>query len=418
MKKLLSIIGVFGLTITAATSVVACGGGSSETFEIVFVPSNSTTTLLKTVKPLEEKLETQLKEKAKERNTTFNKKVKVSVSTSYEAAGQSLKAGKADIGFVPVATYNSYKGELINSGNYAGTYSNLGILSQASRAGIITEFDKDITKPNSKVDAKVSLDVAKEYNKNILNKIENTKSISDIKDMYLSKEEDQTVAYYRSYIYINNSYLLEEIEKNNWSNGFENWTDAEYKNNIKKMIEDNGNAFAFGSSKTSSAGTLNPLLWLKNVLGYENSELKEIYESTLTKQGSYPEAAKAVANGTVKFAVGFSDIRGELPDFAESKDLFKKTTVIGLGEQIINDGIVYSRKRIQDSDFLSDVRESFVDLVKDPENKKIFDVYNHSGYVVPKDSENAISWEASQDQNIQDTTTAAEEMKALIKDWK
>ncbi|PPE06344.1 PhnD/SsuA/transferrin family substrate-binding protein [Mesoplasma corruscae] len=408
MKKLLSIVAAIGLSSTTATSVVACGGG--ETFELVFIPSKAGTEVINTVKPLEQQLQNKLSQKAEARGGSFKKKVKVSVSSNYEAGASVLTAGKADISFLPIGTYNSFKGNK----RADGTYDKLGILAQASRQGMKTEVETNLDS-KAEYDEKDSLLVATKYNESFSNIDEITNKTS-LDKIYKS---DEQVTYYRSYIYINNEYLKSMEEK---VGKIEEWNNNNYVKNVKTLINESKKGFTFGKSKTSGASSIFPLMWLKNTIGYPEAELEKLYSNS-KKQTDYNNAAEGVENGTYDFAVGFSDIRADLKDdkstttINRAKSAIKNSRVIGVGDKIINDGIIYSRKRNNSVELLNDVRQAFKELISKEENKEIFKIYSHTDYSIPKDIASSNEWEAQNDKDIASVSEKSDAMLKQIQNW-
>ncbi|WP_027063003.1 PhnD/SsuA/transferrin family substrate-binding protein [Mesoplasma seiffertii] len=405
MKKLLTIISGLGILSATTSTVVACGNKDEE-LRIVFIPSNEATSVINTVKPLEQKLTNELKTLAESRGETFKKKVVISTSTNYEAAGQSLQAGKAALAFLPIGTYNQYKG----TKQADNRYSDLGFLLNSTRDATIIEHDyfKDDqgdwnNKALRELEAKDSLALAKNYNDHLsINEQDNKETIQE----KLTTSEAHAT-YYRSYIYANNKYL--EANPIDWN------SDEAYKESIKKLVlSDEGKNFSLSASKTSSAGMIYPLMWLKNTIGLNNEEIVKVYHNAQT-QSSYPDVASKLGTGQTKMAVGYSDIRIEIKDNQELTKAFNNSQVVGVSEGILNDGIAYSRKALKNQTALiTDLRTAFQDLVSKPENKEIFDVYKHSGYNGPGE-EDASKWEASLDQNIDLNSVKAQEIMNLIK---
>lgn len=134
MKKLISLIGISLLATSATVVTVACGKRNNE-LRVVFVPSQNQTDVESTTASLEKLLTEELKKKADKRGSKFTKRVKVTTSQNYEIAGQSLANGNEDIGFLPINTYSTYRGEKQSD----GTYNKLGVLLTAGRSGVTPE---------------------------------------------------------------------------------------------------------------------------------------------------------------------------------------------------------------------------------------------------------------------------------------
>ena len=83
------------------------GSKTIETLKVAFVPSRDPETIVTTTEPLKELLK---KELAKEGYDVKN--VEISVGTSFDAVGEALASGSADVGFLPGGTYVLYDKEV------------------------------------------------------------------------------------------------------------------------------------------------------------------------------------------------------------------------------------------------------------------------------------------------------------------
>ncbi|ALD66102.1 PhnD/SsuA/transferrin family substrate-binding protein [Spiroplasma cantharicola] len=417
MKKLLSILGSASIVVSSGTYVIACNP-NKDTINILFVPSQNSTEIINTVKPLEEKLANELAKIAQADNRISTKKVKIAPSTSYEVAGKTLQDGKAHLAFLPVNTYAKYRGQEKDK-----AFDKEGILLNASRAGAKPEttFSQFLDEQNKfnlslameEVTSEASLELSKHYNKMVKDNPEEVKTQESAKKLLL--DQDNEVSYYRSYIYANNKFLSDnQFDINSFENG------EEYKAALKELIlkgaKDKKFQFTFGASKTSSSGVLYPMLWLQDVLGIEDNELKDLWQNK-HEQGSYPQASQEVSNATSNYAVGFSDIRMESKSSTDVENAFKNTTVIGATEPIVNDLIAYSKKTIKDEIFKNDLRTAFKNLIADKDNASIFEIYNHTGYVGPINIENSNDFEIATDKTITDTTNSTQALLDKMKNW-
>lgn len=127
-------LAVTGMTAAAALALAACGSKSSasskgytpKTLTVQFVPSTSANTLEAKAKPLEGLLEKQLGGKIK---------VKVTVSTSYNALVEAMKSKQVDVGFLPPDGYvQAHKQKAAN------------VLLMAERYGVKEPGGKNTTK--------------------------------------------------------------------------------------------------------------------------------------------------------------------------------------------------------------------------------------------------------------------------------
>ncbi|WFQ91485.1 hypothetical protein MFERI14815_00071 [Mycoplasma feriruminatoris] len=446
MKKLISLIGISLLATSATVVTVACGKRGNE-LRVVFVPSQNQTEVEATTASLEKLLTEELKKKADKRGSKFTKRVKVTTSQNYEIAGQSLANGNEDIGFLPINTYSTYRGEKQSD----GTYNKLGVLLTAGRPGVTPEttlqdFKKDNKFDNDKATTQISNEVSFNLVKNYKKAVDDAKPKGT--EGYSEKMYDSSnpANYYRSYAFANIP-ILKELKISNQDSEWKNKTYSEaiekifsegdskkYQKLLKTLILDPKVKIGIGKSKTSSSGFLYPILWLKEFVGLNDSEIidmltKNDKERRLIKAGAYTDSSKIIGDKNAKaesseYAItfGFADIRfrdrqtdGKTPEQLETerkreKELFENSMVIGASQSIYNDGISYSKSNksvFKDKKLLEDVRQSFVDLIKqNPEAKKVFKIYNHEEYIVPG---------KEIDQEISKSNENIESIKELVK---
>ncbi|WFQ92308.1 phosphonate ABC transporter substrate-binding protein [Mycoplasma feriruminatoris] len=446
MKKLISLIGISLLATSATVVTVACGKRGNE-LRVVFVPSQNQTEVEATTASLEKLLTEELKKKAAARGTQFTKRVRVTTSQKYDIAGQSLANGNEDIGFLPINTYSTYRGEKQSD----GTYNKLGILLTAGRPGLtpettLNDFKKDGKFSNNNatedISNEVSFNLVKNYKKAVIEaKPSGTEGYSE--KMY---DKSNPANYYRSYVFANIPILktLKVNDKNSeWKDKtysqaideiFSKGDYMKYQSLLKTLILDPNIKIGIGDSKTSSSGFLYPILWLKDFVGLTEKEITTMLtakdkQRRFVKAGSFTEAAKIIGDKNAKaestkyaIAFGFGDIRfwdrqtdGKTQDKVKAerdfeKEIFENSMVIGASQSIYNDGISYSKSNksvFGDKKLLEDVRQSFVDLIeKNHEAKKIFKIYNHKRYIVPKQTI---------DQEISKSNENIESIKELVK---
>ena len=102
MKKILALLSVFVLSMSM---FVGCGSSKATNDELVvyFVPSRNPEEIQSATAPLAEMLKNELS------SLGFDfEKVRVEVGTSFEAVGEALASGTAQVGFIPGGTYVLY----------------------------------------------------------------------------------------------------------------------------------------------------------------------------------------------------------------------------------------------------------------------------------------------------------------------
>ena len=102
MKRFLALLSVLVLSISM---LVGCGSKTADNDELVvyFVPSRDPAEIQKATKPLAEMLKAELSKLGYD-----FEKVRIEVGTSFEAVGEALSSGTAQVGFIPGGTYVLY----------------------------------------------------------------------------------------------------------------------------------------------------------------------------------------------------------------------------------------------------------------------------------------------------------------------
>lgn len=325
-KQIIRLSMVFAVALIAsATLGVQSASAATKTIKelkIYFVPSKQPDQIVTATKPLKGLLKAQLKKQG------YNvKNVDIKVGTSYEAAGEALTSGTADVGFIPGGTYVMYE-------------DGVQVLLTATRAGL----NKDFT------------------------------SAAKWNDGKATEPTQKQAATYRSLFIAGPSAKGQELAKK--------------INSGKELTWEDLNSAKWGlSSTTSSAGYIYPSLWLnknykKTVTDLSNTVQVDSYGSGMARLASgqidilpvYADARRDFADAWTK-------------DYKQSKSIWDETNVIGVSQPIYNDTISVSKKsKIMTKDFKSALSKSFIKLAKTKEGKKVIAIYSHEGYVKAKSS--------------------------------
>ena len=330
MKK---ILGILLISILVIGSLTACAKEPEVTEDtliedlvVLFVPSQDPGLILESTEPLKQ----MLIDAMGERGYTVEQ-VTIEVTTDYNAAGEALAAGTAQIGFLPGGTYVAYSGDGVE------------VVLAATRAGL----NKDSVNPADWNDGQATLG-----------------------------DSANQVTYYRSLIYAGTSeYGRMLADKVNAGTAL-TWEDVD------------GAQWCVASSPTSSAGYVYPTLWL-----IDNFD-KKISDLTKTPlPGSYGDIAANLASGLCDVGVGFADIRRNseadwTTTFKRTESIWVETDVIGVTDKIFNDTISVSLNHPEVTDnFKKAVQESFIEIAKTEAGKAAIKVYSHEGYEVVTDSD-------------------------------
>lgn len=323
MKKVVAL----ALTLLLVTLTACSGSGSSKKIEklsVVFVPSRDADSIKTATEPLKQLIIDQM---ATHGYTIGS--VDISVSQTYEAAGEAMTAGTADVGFLPAGTYVTYQPDGVD------------VILAATRAGL----NKDFTD-------------AKAWNDGLA-----TTNVTD------------QVTYYRSLIYATTTTTVGKalVDKVNAGTAL--------------TFDDVNNAKWCTSSSTSSAGYIYPTLWLQSNFGKKITDLKTSVQTT-----SYSDTASRMASGQCDIGVGYADIRVDYAknwtaDWGKT-DIYKEMQVIGVTDKIMNDTISVSKaSKAYSKDFVAALQESFIALAKTDAGAKAIKIYNHTGYQVVTDAD-------------------------------
>ena len=317
-----ALIAVATLTLAGCKSTSGSASASSKTIsdlKISFVPSKNPDDIVTATKPLGDLLKSQLKKEG----YTVNK-VDISVGTDYQAVGEALSSGSADVGYgVPGTTYALYKDET-------------DVLLTATRAGL----SKDSSNP------------------------------ADWNNGQPTTTTSATATTYRALLLVGPSAKGKEL--------------AAKINSGQKLSWNDLSSAKWGLSSTSSAaGYVYPSLWLYNNYQHPISDLK----NTVTID-SYGTGFARLASGQIDILPVYADARSDFASawtttYGQKTSIWNgsETNVIGVTPAINNDAILTSKNsKIMTPDFKKALSSALIDLAKTPQGKKVIAVYSHTGY--------------------------------------
>lgn len=298
-----------------------------DNLKIAFVPSRDMDDIVAVTAPLAELVKQGLATKGYD---VAN--VDISVSTSYETAGEALEAGTVDLGFIPGGTYVLYHD------------GGVELLVAATRDGLSKDFTD-----------------AKSWNDGTPTE---------------GKPEEQ-VTYYRSLLLAGPSEIGQKLINKVNSGEALTW-------------EDVNEATWCHANPTSGAGYIYPTVWLKdNFDGKTMTDLAKTIQTT----GGYSDAAARLASKQCDIAPGYADYRRDYADkwntdFGREGSIWDEVQVIGVTDGIMNDTISYSKQSaIMTPELVKALQETFIELATTAEGKKAIAIYSHSGYKVVQDSD-------------------------------
>lgn len=334
MFKRLTLLVLFVVTVVGLS---ACNNAEVEKTDlsVFFVPSRDNATLVQGISYLPEVLKAELAELGYDFET-----VSVYVGTSYEAVGQALDAGTADIGFIPGGTYAVY-----------ADGKNMDVALTATRGGL----SKDSSNPQDWNDGQPT-----------------------------TSDPNAQVTYYRSLGIAGVSAKGRELANKINSGQQITWEDLQ---TVKIGVQ----------SVTSSAGRVYPSLLFAEL--YDGKTLADLPSDNIISVSGYGGAAAALASGQVDIAFGYADFRRDYADewildgeggYGRTLSIWDETDVVFVSDGIYNDTITVSKKTV-DADLQAAIEQAFINLVADETAlakpagtfqmvKDIFKVYSHEGY--------------------------------------
>lgn len=267
--------------------------------------------------------------------------VEISVSSSFEAAGEALSAGSVDLAYLPSGTYCTYSDEV-------------EAILTATRSGL----SNNSTNPAD------------------WNGVENK-----------TERSGDPVTFYKGLIYAGPSEKGREL--------------AEKVNNGEALTWEDLNSAVWGisSNVTSNAGYSYPTAWVS--ANYDGKKLTDL-ENTI--QGNYADCFQKLAAEQIDVTVCYADGRTDYEEDWETPtdqttskgagwgrpaSIWEECNVIGVTLDIVNDtiSITKAKPEIYNPEFIKAFQESMIALSETEEGKAIIGIYTHDGYVVAHDSD-------------------------------
>lgn len=323
MKKIFALATIL---IMAMGLFVGCGSGNSNK-----LPDELVVYFVPSREPDEivtatEPLKNLLKTELKNQGYDF-KDIKIEVGTSYEAVGETLVAGTAHVGFIPGGTY---------------------VLYDDGAEPILTA-----TRDGLSVDSKNPAD----WNK------------------APTEPSDKQATYYKALIVAGPSAKGKELSAK--------------INSGEKLTADDVKSAKWGvMGASSSAGYIYPTLWLQDNFGLSITDLPSVVQND-----SYGSAMTRLASEQLDVICMYADARRDYADkwttdYARKDTIWKETNVIGVTDNIYNDTISVSKNvDFIDDNFKKALQNSFINIAKTDEGKKVISIYSHKGYE-PADPKN------------------------------
>ena len=321
MKRFLALLSVLVLSISM---LVGCGSKTADNDELVvyFVPSRDPAEIQKATKPLAEMLKAELSKLGYD-----FEKVRIEVGTSFEAVGEALSSGTAQVGFIPGGTYVLYD-------------DGVDVALTATRFGL----NHDSENPADWNTAPT----------------ENT---------------DDKVKYYRSLVIAGPSEKGQKLA-------------AKINNGEKLTLDDiQGATWGVSSNTTSPAGYIYPSLWLQENFGISITDLKskvalDNYATSLSQLASGQiDVMVTYADARLDYVDQWNS------NFGRTASIWDETNVIGVTDGIYNDTISVTKDASMTSELKEAIQQAFINIGNTEEGQKIISIYSHKGYEIGNSSD-------------------------------
>lgn len=290
---------------------------------VYFVPSKDPQEIITATEPLKNLLQKELV------NEGYDvKNVEITVGTTYEAVGEALSAGTADVGLIPGGTYVLYD-------------DGADVILTATRAGLSKNFDD-----------------AKDWN-----------------DGKPTEPTEEQVTFYRALLIAGPSEKGQALIKK--------------VNDGQKLTFDDLAAVNWSvMSSSSSAGYIYPTIWMQDNFQKGLTDLPQVVQAD-SYGSSFARLASGQVDVLVTYADARRDYEKTWTgDYGRKASIWEETGVIGVTSPIYNDTVSVSKNsKIMDDSLKQALQTAFINIAKTDEGKKVIAIYSHQGYQAAKASD-------------------------------
>jgi len=307
----------------SGSSSAGAGTKSVDTLNVYFVPSREPSEIVTATEPLKQLLKDEMLKQGYDIGT-----VNISVGTTYEAVGEALGAGTADIGFIPGGTYVLYD-------------DGCDVILTATRDGL----SKDSDNPKDWNDGKAT------------------------------EASDKQAVSYRALFIAGPSAKGQEL--------------AAKVNNGEALTWDDLNSASWSIMGTSSpAGYIYPALWLQDNYSKGITDLKSAVQSD-SYASAFARLASGQVDILVTYADARRDYADRwTSEFGRTQPIWTETNVIGVTVPIYNDTICVSKTlEDKDPDIAAALQNAFIDIGNTDAGKAVIKIYSHNGYQLAASSD-------------------------------
>ncbi|MBP3487173.1 MAG: phosphate/phosphite/phosphonate ABC transporter substrate-binding protein [Roseburia sp.] len=287
-----------------------------DTLNVYFVPSRDPEEIVTATEPLSELMKSELAGLGYDVD-----EVVISVGTTYEAVGEALTAGTADVGFIPGGTYVLYD-------------DGCDVILTATRDGL----SKD------------------------------SGNAADWNDGQPTVASENQAVSYRALFIAGPSEKGQELAAK--VNGGEELT-----------WEDLDGANWSVMSSSSPAGYIYPSLWLQDRYGKGITELSSAVQSD-SYASAFARLASGQVDVLITYADARRDYEETwTTEYGRSASIWEETNVIGVTDPIYNDTVCVSKTSANmDENLKAAIQTALINIGNTEEGKAVIAIYSHNGY--------------------------------------
>ena len=301
---------------TSTTASSETSNKKIDTLRIAFVPSREPEEIITATEPLKQMLTDELATLGYDVG-----EVDITVGTSYEAVGEALAAGTADVGLIPGGTYVLYD-------------DGCDVLLTATRDGLSIDSDN-----------------AKDWNDNAPTE-PTTEQVTSYRALMIAgpSEKGKELA---AKVNAGEALTWEDVSSANWS----------------------------VANSSSPAGYIYPSLWLQENFDKNITDLPHAVQSD-SYGSAFARLASGQVDILCTYADARRDYEDEwTTEYGMTNSIWDDTAVVGVTPAIYNDTISVSKTSpIIDDDFKQALGQAFINIGNTEEGKEVIAIYSHNGY--------------------------------------
>lgn len=283
---------------------------------VYFVPSREPSEIVTATEPLKQMLKDAMLEEGYDIG-----EVEITVGTTYEAVGEALVAGTADVGLIPGGTYVLYD-------------DGCDVILTATRDGL----SKDSDEP-------------KDWNDGTPTEASDKQAVS-YRALLIAGPSEKGQALVAK-VNAGEELTWDELNSANWS--------------------------VMGSS--SPAGYIYPALWLQDRYSKGITDLASAVQSD-SYASAFARLASGQVDVLVTYADARRDYAERWnTEFGREGSIWEETGLIGVTAPIYNDTVSVSKTSPKmDADIVAALQDAFINIGNTPEGKEVIAIYSHNGY--------------------------------------